>query len=203
MQPNHHLPTHNSFKNITGYDLGEWFATAAHAAVGQKRRNGDPYIVHPRRVSQKVAHYFPNDEAMRTAAILHDVLEDTKVKKKLLSIMFNDDVAELVSEVTKVSKKTDGDRATRQAIDRVHLAKASMRGKCIKLCDIQENLTDDPLADVDFMKVYVPEKRLVLEECMQDVRAAYPLIYLDTMAIITYLEKQLDLPGSSQSTKSL
>lgn len=176
---------------IADYDIAEIFATAAHAAVGQKRDNGDPYITHPRRVSALVAHYFPHDIAMHCAAILHDVIEDTKVKYKLIKLIFGEDVANLVRDLSKVSKKTDGDRATRKAIDLAHLKQISIRAKIIKMCDIYDNLSDDPLADPNFMKVYVPEKRQVVTEALSEVAAVCPLLYMRVTTLISDLEDAL------------
>lgn len=58
-----------------------YFAMAAHAAVGQKRKyTGEPYIVHPVEVCDIITHNveWSNDE-MCCAALLHDVVEDTQV----------------------------------------------------------------------------------------------------------------------------
>ena len=53
------------------------FSTAAHAAVGQKRKyTGEDYIVHPIAVSEIVAA-FGGSKEMVAAALLHDTLEDT------------------------------------------------------------------------------------------------------------------------------
>lgn len=176
---------------VADFDIAEIFGTAAHAAVGQKRDNGDPYITHPRRVAALVAQYFPHDIAMHCAAILHDVIEDTKVKYKLIKLIFGEDVANLVRDLSKVSKKTDGDRAVRKAIDLAHLKQISIRAKIIKLCDILDNLSDDPLADPEFMKVYVPEKRQVVNEALSEVAAVCPLLYMRVNEVITSLEQQL------------
>ena len=55
------------------------FATAAHAAIGQKRKySGDDYIVHPARVASIVTRHGGTDE-MIAAAWLHDTVEDTDV----------------------------------------------------------------------------------------------------------------------------
>lgn len=75
------------------------FATKAHE--GQKRKSGEPYIVHPLLVSCIVAHY-GGDEAMICAALLHDVVEDTNFNLQDVSRLFGEDVASLVDSLTKI-----------------------------------------------------------------------------------------------------
>ena len=61
------------------------FATAAHAAIGQKRKySGDDYIVHPQRVAAIVEKHGGTDE-MIAAAWLHDTVEDTDVTPDLIT----------------------------------------------------------------------------------------------------------------------
>ena len=76
---------------------------------------------------------------MVAAAWLHDVLEDTLVSQQELTVAFGDPVVRLVLELTDVSRPTDGNRATRKAIDRDHLANASPDAQTIKLADLIDN----------------------------------------------------------------
>ena len=75
------------------------FATQAHKE--QKRRSGEPYIVHPLLVSCIVAH-FGGDEVMVCAALLHDVVEDTQYTLDEVRRDYGDDVASLVDGLTKI-----------------------------------------------------------------------------------------------------
>jgi (p)ppGpp synthase/HD superfamily hydrolase len=72
-------------------------------------------------------------------------------------------IYELVLQVTDVSKLSDGNRAVRKEIDRQHIAKASQFGKIIKLADIINNTASIVQHDPEFAKVYMPEKRRLLE----------------------------------------
>ena len=63
------------------------------------------------------------------------------------------DVANLVAEVTDVSTPVDGNRASRKALDRAHLAHASWRGKNIKLDDIIDNCRDICRHDPEFAQI--------------------------------------------------
>ena len=70
---------------------------------GQVRKSGDPYIQHPLEVAYILAtlHVGPNTIA---AGLMHDVLEDTEMTKQEMASLFNDEVAEIVDGVTKISK---------------------------------------------------------------------------------------------------
>ncbi len=75
------------------------FAIEAHK--NQKRRSGEPYVVHPLLVSCIVA-YFGGDEVMVCAALLHDVVEDTEYTLEEVRKSYGDDVASLVDGLTKI-----------------------------------------------------------------------------------------------------
>tara|TARA_B100000035_G_C21036674_1_gene571388 strand:- start:8016 stop:8525 length:510 start_codon:yes stop_codon:yes gene_type:complete len=139
------------------------FATAAHYAVGQKRKySGDDYIVHPIRVAQTVKQFGGNDD-MVAAAYLHDVVEDTQVNLDIVTGMFGSVVGKLVDDLTDVSVPSDGNRVARKAIDREHLANASTDAQFIKCADIIDNSSDIADNDPAFWKVYKQEMQLLLD----------------------------------------
>jgi (p)ppGpp synthase/HD superfamily hydrolase len=138
------------------------FATAAHAAVGQKRKySGDDYIVHPQRVAAIVERHGGTDE-MIAAAWLHDTVEDTDVSPKLITKMFGDEIASIVEGLTDVSLPSDGNRAKRKSIDRMHSASASTEAQFVKCADIIDNSWDIAENDLSFAKVYKSEVFLLL-----------------------------------------
>jgi (p)ppGpp synthase/HD superfamily hydrolase len=139
------------------------FATAAHAAMGQTRKyTGEPYVVHPIEVSELVASVGGTD-AMVAAALLHDVLEDTGVTFDILEAEFGSEVAELVLWLTDVSRPEDGNRSTRKALDRQHSAAAPAAAQTVKVADLISNTRSIVAHDPGFAKVYLEEKRLLLE----------------------------------------
>mgnify|MGYP003646864550 FL=1 len=139
------------------------YATAAHAAIGQRRKYTDqPYIVHPIRVADIVDLYGGTDE-MIMAAYLHDVVEDTAVSIADILDMFGTDVALIVDGLTDVSVPEDGNRAVRKAIDRVHSADASYEAQFVKCADIIDNASDIGDNDPSFNVVYRKEMVLLLE----------------------------------------
>ena len=138
------------------------FATAAHAAVGQKRKySGDDYIIHPQRVAAIVEKHGGTDE-MIAAAWLHDTVEDTDVTPELITEMFGDEVASIVEGLTDVSLPSDGNRAKRKSIDRMHSASASTEAQFVKCADIIDNSWDIADNDPSFAKVYKSEVFLLL-----------------------------------------
>ena len=138
------------------------FATAAHAAIGQKRKySGDDYIVHPQRVAAIVEKHGGTDE-MIAAAWLHDTVEDTDVTPILITKMFGVDVADIVEGLTDISLPEDGNRAKRKSIDRMHSANASTEAQFVKCADIIDNSWDIAENDLSFAKVYKSEAFLLL-----------------------------------------
>ncbi|MBY0331463.1 MAG: bifunctional (p)ppGpp synthetase/guanosine-3',5'-bis(diphosphate) 3'-pyrophosphohydrolase [Acetobacteraceae bacterium] len=117
-------------------------AAAAHAAVGQVRDNGEPYITHPIVVAQILAG-FRLDAATIATALLHDVVEDTNVKLKDIERDFGAEVARLVDGVTKLTKLEIQSERTKQAENLRKLVLAmseDIRVLLVKLADRLHNM---------------------------------------------------------------
>lgn len=137
------------------------FAVRAHE--GQKRKyTGEPYVCHCEHVAELVTSHGGSPE-MIAAAWLHDTVEDCGITLDEIEDTFGRKVAEMVSDLTDVSKPKDGNRAKRKEIDRLHTAKASPEAKTIKLADLISNTSSITKHDPDFAKVYLKEKRLLLQ----------------------------------------
>lgn len=138
------------------------FAIGAHEAIGQRRKyTGEPYWHHPRAVARMV--WTETLDARSTAAAwLHDVLEDTQVTVETIGMLFGAEVAQLVAEVTDVSRPEDGNRAARKALDRAHLASASPEAQTIKVADLIDNTSSIVQHDPGFARIYMAEKRALL-----------------------------------------
>lgn len=142
-------------------EKAEQFAVKAHGP--QKRKyTGAPYIVHPMEVAE-IVRTVPHTNAMVAAAILHDVIEDTEAGYDDIASNFGVVIADLVLELTDVSRPEDGNRALRKSLDRAHLASVSADAQTIKLADIISNTKDIQENDPKFAKVYVKEMRMLLE----------------------------------------
>ena len=139
------------------------YATAAHAAVGQRRKYTDePYIVHPVHVALLVVKFGGTDD-MISAAYLHDVVEDTGVSIEDIQDMFGPDVALIVDGLTDVSVPEDGNRAVRKAMDRVHSAEATYEAQFVKCADIIDNAGDIGANDPSFNVLYRKEMAMLLD----------------------------------------
>ena len=77
------------------------FAQQAHA--GQKRKSGEPFIIHPVEVAIILADLHMDVETL-CAALLHDTVEDSNVTKDQVEKEFGPSVADLVDGVTKITK---------------------------------------------------------------------------------------------------
>ena len=77
------------------------FAAEQHRA--QQRQSGDPYLSHPLEVAHILAD-MKLDITTLCAALLHDVVEDTRVSPARLSERFGPEIARLVEGVTKISR---------------------------------------------------------------------------------------------------
>ncbi len=128
----------------------------------QRRKYTDaPYYIHPFEVARILASIRASEE-VQIAGLLHDVIEDCGVTKEEIAAQFGTRVADLVDMVTDVSKPEDGNRATRKALDRDHVAKADADGQTIKLADLISNARSIVEHDPKFAKVYMAEKRDLL-----------------------------------------
>jgi (p)ppGpp synthase/HD superfamily hydrolase len=142
-------------------NLARTFASRAHK--GQVRKyTGEPYIEHPLEVA-KIVRMHNGSKEMVAAALLHDVVEDTDVTLDEVRQEFGDAVANLVDDLTDVSKPEDGNRAFRKAMDRDHTAQASAAAMVIKAADLISNTKSIVEHDPSFARVYLKEKRALLD----------------------------------------
>jgi hypothetical protein len=139
------------------------YATRAHKRISHKRKyTNQPYDTHLNSVAELVSSV-TDDLEMIAAAWLHDTVEDTPVTFHDIEKAFGAGVAQLVSDLTDVSKASDGNRAVRKAIDRAHIARAMPRAKTIKLADLIDNCRDICTNNPRFARVFLTEMAALLE----------------------------------------
>ena len=133
----HYHPSDDISMITKAYEL------AKKAHNNQKRKSGEPYIIHPICVAIILAELELDKETI-AAGLLHDVIEDTAISFKELSDMFGVDVANLVDGVTKLTQlslKNDKIEMQAENLRKMFLAMAKdIRVILIKLADRLHNM---------------------------------------------------------------
>ena len=88
--------------NIDEILIRKAYEFACEEHKDQKRKSGEPYIIHPLNVAQIVAE-MGLDTATICAALLHDVVEDTNATYEIISKRFGIEIADIVEGVTKLT----------------------------------------------------------------------------------------------------
>lgn len=120
-------------------------ATTAHES--QKRKSGEPYIIHPLAVAKLLIDWEMDIDSV-IAGILHDTVEDTELGLQNIESLFGHDVAFLVDGVTKVGQARSGMRdissylpATKDNLTKLMIAVGQdVRVLIIKLADRLHNM---------------------------------------------------------------
>ncbi|MBL0708589.1 MAG: bifunctional (p)ppGpp synthetase/guanosine-3',5'-bis(diphosphate) 3'-pyrophosphohydrolase [Sulfurimonas sp.] len=184
------------------------YAKIAHEH--QKRKSGEPYIIHPILVASIVSS-ITNDESMAIAALLHDVVEDTEVSIETIVEVFGSDVAHLVEGLTKIDAIRDAELLSSSSNERLVVSALSFRKMLlasiedvrvlvVKLCDRLHNMiTLDALPEhkqlriaEETLVVYAPIAHRLgisfLKNMLEDMSFSY-LFKDDKHRIDNYLDK--------------
>ena len=158
------------------------FADRAHGAQ-MRKYTPERYIVHPVRVTEILMEY-TNDVCILSAALLHDVLEDTPVKSEEIEFFLKDfmlasevrKTINLVEELTDVYIKSDFphlNRRKRKELEIARIAKTSPDSQTIKYADIIDNCTEIVKYDRGFAGKFLTECREILRKAPEGDRRLY------------------------------
>jgi len=107
------------------------YATKAHK--GQTSKNGTPFIYHPMAVAGIVGGNFNNNKVLQTAALLHDVIEDTEITSvDLIEEGFSEYVVTVVEYLTRQDGETYKEFVGR--------CSNHTDATIVKICDIIHNI---------------------------------------------------------------
>ena len=146
--------------------IREVYAYAMKAHEGQKRKTGEPYIIHPLEVAHNVAEMGLDADSVM-AALLHDSIEDTEVNYDEIRDKFGAAVADIVDGVTKLSRVayTSKEEQQMENLRKMFLAMArDIRVILVKIADRLHNMRTIDYQDeekqrekaLETMEIYAP-----------------------------------------------
>lgn len=131
----------------------EAYLVAEEAHKGQMRRSGEPYITHPVAAALTLAKMHLDYQTIM-ATLLHDVIEDTPLKKEDLVEKFGTDVADLVDGVSKLTQIKFETHAEAQAENFRKMVLAMVKDLRVIIVKLA-----DRLHNMETLGVMPPEKR--------------------------------------------
>ncbi|OQX33976.1 MAG: bifunctional GTP diphosphokinase/guanosine-3',5'-bis(diphosphate) 3'-diphosphatase [Oceanospirillales bacterium LUC14_002_19_P2] len=159
----HRLKAYLNTDQINLVKRAYYYAEQAHD--GQKRRSGEPYVTHPLEVAGILADMHMDHQSLM-AAMLHDVIEDTGIRKDDIRDQFGDVVAEIVDGVSKLTHMQFEDKTLAQAENFQKMALAMARDIRVILVKLA-----DRLHNMRTLGVLRPEKRRRIAKETLDIYA--------------------------------
>lgn len=183
------------------------FATNAHS--GQVRKYADePFVTHPIRVMKTCSSY-TNDVTVLSAALLHDVVEDTELTRHdvydfLLTVMEPHRAQRtvmLVEQLTDVYVKSSyphWNRKKRKKEEIKRLSKISADAQTIKYADIIDNCNEVIHHDQDFADRFLHECRDTLDK----INKGNSVLYLRALETVNVCIRELKLMQRENADQS-
>lgn len=182
------------------------FEFAYRCHDGQKRKSGEPYIIHPVAVATILAE-IGLDEDTIVGGLLHDTVEDTNCTLEDITSDFGETVALLVDGVTKLDKVEFGEAAKAETVRKMVIAMSKdIRVLLIKLADRLHNartweFVAAASAEVkarETLEIYAPlAHRLGMNSIKWELedrsfRTLYPIVYEEIERLVTERSPERD-----------
>ena len=152
------------------------FMLAYESHVGQKRKSGEDYILHPVEVAEILADMKMDTDTI-VAGLLHDVVEDTLITLPDIEYSFGEDAKKLVDGVTKLRNLPRTDSKKLENIRKMVVAMSEdIRVVIIKLADRLHNMRT--------LKYMKPEKQQ--EKSKETIEIYAPIAHRIGMARIKW-----------------
>ncbi len=156
--------------------ISQAFILANESHIGQKRKSGEDYILHPIEVAEILVDMRMDTDTI-IAGILHDVVEDTLITLPDIEYIFGVDVRKLVDGVTKLRNLPRTDSKRIENIRKMVVAMAEdIRVVIIKLADRLHNMRT--------LKYMKPEKQI--EKSKETIEIYAPIAHRIGMAKIKW-----------------
>ena len=156
--------------------ISQAFILANESHIGQKRKSGEDYILHPIEVAEILVDMKMDTDTI-IAGILHDVVEDTLITLPDIEYIFGVDVRKLVDGVTKLRNLPRTDSKRIENIRKMVVAMADdIRVVIIKLADRLHNMRT--------LKYMKPEKQI--EKSKETIEIYAPIAHRIGMAKIKW-----------------
>lgn len=197
--------SHHPDEDLSILDRAYRRAVIQHSA--QRRKSGEPYIIHPLAVSQILADLGMGPIVV-AAGLLHDTVEDTDYTLDQCRAEFGDTVAGLVDGVTKLSQLEVGDSAQAETIRKLVVAMSrDVRTLVVKLADRVHNArtwryvktTSAQKKARETLDVYAPlANRLGMNAIKAELeelsfKVLYPKIYNEIVVLVARRAGQRDV----------
>ena len=138
------------------------FAKTAHG-MQVRKYTGEPYWYHLKAVAALVSQVRGRSVEMIEASLLHDTIEDTEITGEQIEAEFGPLVRAYVEALTEPPAVKGGpNRAARKQMVCVRMLTMPWAVKTIKLANLIDNTQSIATHDPTFAKVYLPEKRMLL-----------------------------------------
>lgn len=138
------------------------FELAFQKHKDQLRKSGEPYIIHPIEVAHILTKWQTGPRTI-ASGLLHDIIEDTDITKEEIAELFDNEIAEIIDGVTKLTKLTYKSKEKQQAENHRKMLLAMSKDIRVILVKLA-----DRLHNIRTLKFLPPEKqRAIAHETME------------------------------------